>query len=117
MAVVRLAGVGLHLLPCAALCSRAACSASLASSDIPCHTPPPTTHQVEAGSYRNIALSLGADAPDELLFATDNIHEARAAAEAGWQVVLADRAGNAALPAGHGFPVAASAERFLAAFR
>lgn len=72
---------------------------------------------MEAASYRNIALSLGVDSPDELLFATDNINEARAAAAAGWQVVLAERPGNAALPEGHGFPVAATAERFLAAFR
>ena len=78
---------------------------------------PPPPGQVEAGSYRNIAASLGADAPSELLFATDNLAEAQAAAAAGWQVVLADRPGNTALPAGHGFPVAASAQRFLAAFR
>lgn len=73
--------------------------------------------QVEAGSYRNIAASLGVDSPSELLFATDNLAEAQAAAAAGWQVVVADRPGNKALPAGHGFPVAASAQHFLAAFR
>ncbi|PSC73334.1 putative bifunctional methylthioribulose-1-phosphate dehydratase enolase-phosphatase E1 [Micractinium conductrix] len=73
--------------------------------------------KVEATSYRNIALSLGADSPADLLFATDNPAEARAAAEAGWQVVLADRPGNAPLPQGHGFPVATSAQHFLAAFR
>ena len=72
--------------------------------------------QVEAGSYRNIALSLGVDSPDEVLFATDNILEAQAAAEAGWQVVLADRPGNKPLPAGHAFAVARSAADFLAAF-
>lgn len=73
--------------------------------------------KVEAGSYRNIAASLGVDSPSELLFATDNLAEAQAAAAAGWQVVVADRPGNKALPAGHGFPVAASAQHFLAAFR
>lgn len=79
--------------------------------------PIPLHEQVEAASYRSIALSLGVDSPDELLFATDNILEARAAAEAGWQVVVADRPGNAALPAGHGFALASSADKFLAAFR
>lgn len=73
--------------------------------------------QVEAASYRNIALSLGVDSPSELLFATDNIKEAQAAAAAGWQVVLADRPGNAALPEGHGFPLASSAQQFLATFK
>jgi methionine salvage enolase-phosphatase E1 len=72
--------------------------------------------QVEAGSYRNIALSLGVDSPEEVLFATDNILEVQAAAEAGWQVVLADRPGNKPLPAGHAFAVATSAKDFLAAF-
>lgn len=72
---------------------------------------------MEAGSYRNIALSLGVDAPADLLFATDNLAEAQAAAAAGWQVVLADRPGNAAVPPGHGFPVATSAQQFFAAFK
>lgn len=44
--------------------------------------------QVEAGSYVNIALSLGVDAPGDVLFATDNVHEAEAAVAAGWQVRL-----------------------------
>jgi len=44
--------------------------------------------QVEAGSYKNIALSLGVDAPGDVLFATDNVHEAEAAVAAGWQVRL-----------------------------
>ena len=38
--------------------------------------------QVEAASYRNIALSLGVDSPADILFATDNILEARAAGRA-----------------------------------
>jgi methylthioribulose 1-phosphate dehydratase/enolase-phosphatase E1 len=57
------------------------------------------------------------DSPADVLFATDNISEAEAAASAGWQVVLADRPGNKPLPAGHGFHVAATAHEFLAAFR
>jgi hypothetical protein len=43
--------------------------------------------QVEAGSYDNIALSLGTDSPADILFATDNEHEAEAAIAAGWQVL------------------------------
>ena len=45
---------------------------------------------MEAGSYDNIALSLGTDAPADILFATDNEHEAEAAIAAGWQVPVAD---------------------------
>lgn len=73
--------------------------------------------KVESSSYKNIALSLGVDSPADILFATDNPAEARAAVAAGWQVVLADRPGNAAVPEGHGFRVATSAEHFLAAFQ
>jgi hypothetical protein len=47
--------------------------------------------QVEAGSYDNIALSLGTDAPADILFATDNVHEAEAAVAAGWQVLVVPR--------------------------
>lgn len=57
------------------------------------------------------------DSPADVLFATDNILEAEAAASAGWQVVLADRPGNKPLPDGHSFPVATTAHGFLAAFR
>jgi hypothetical protein len=45
---------------------------------------------VEAGSYDNIALSLGTDSPADILFATDNEHEAAVAIAAGWQVSVAD---------------------------
>lgn len=72
--------------------------------------------KVDSSSYRNIALSLGVDSPSELLFATDNILEAEAAAAAGWQVVLADRPGNKPLPVGHKFAVATSAHQFLNGF-
>lgn len=61
--------------------------------------------KVESSSYRNIALSLGVDSPSELLFATDVLAEAQAAAEAGWQAVLVERPGNKPVPAGHGFRV------------
>jgi methylthioribulose 1-phosphate dehydratase/enolase-phosphatase E1 len=55
--------------------------------------------KVEAGSYDNIALSLGMDSPADILFATDNEHEAAAAIAAGWQVALTVRPGNKLLPA------------------
>lgn len=54
--------------------------------------------QVESESYRQIALNIGADDPGAILFATDNIKEAEAAQEAGWQVALTVRPGNAPLP-------------------
>ncbi|KAL6775849.1 hypothetical protein ACKKBG_A18735 [Auxenochlorella protothecoides x Auxenochlorella symbiontica] len=51
--------------------------------------------KVEAASYENIALSLGVDSADEVLFATDSLAEARAAGAAGWRVALTLRPGNA----------------------
>lgn len=54
--------------------------------------------KVEAGSYANIALSLGADDPSDILFATDNVLEAEAAGRAGWRAVVVDRPGNKPLP-------------------
>jgi methylthioribulose 1-phosphate dehydratase / enolase-phosphatase E1 len=54
--------------------------------------------QVEEDSYHEIALALGVDDPSEIMFATDNILEAQAAAAAGWGVVLALRPGNHPLP-------------------
>ena len=54
----------------------------------------------EAGSYREIALSLGVSSPSELLFATDVYAEAVAAREAGWEAVLVVRPGNKPLPEG-----------------
>lgn len=54
--------------------------------------------KIEKASYENIELALGVDGPGDILFATDNIFEARAAAAAGWEVVIADRPGNKELP-------------------
>ncbi|KAK9825411.1 hypothetical protein WJX81_002858 [Elliptochloris bilobata] len=56
--------------------------------------------KVEAGSYREIGLALGADSPAHLLFATDVEAEAAAAASAGWQVALVVRPGNKPLAEG-----------------
>jgi methylthioribulose 1-phosphate dehydratase/enolase-phosphatase E1 len=64
--------------------------------------------KVEANSYKDIVLSLGVDSPSNILFATDSLLEARAAAAAGLQVAVTDRPGNLPLAAGHGFPVVTS---------
>lgn len=64
--------------------------------------------KTEAASYSSIAASLGVDEPSHILFATDALVEARAAAAAGMQVIVTDRPGNAPLPEGHGFPVVAT---------
>eukprot|EP00890_Picochlorum_soloecismus_P001087 jgi/Picsp_1/197/NSC_00196-R1_enolase-phosphatase e1 len=61
--------------------------------------------KVEAASYENIALSLGADDPSDILFFTDNIKEAQAADEAGWKVVVTDRPGNQPLPSDSSFKI------------
>lgn len=53
--------------------------------------------KVEASSYTEIAQALGTDSPAEILFATDNVKEAVAARQAGWQAVLVTRPGNADL--------------------
>ena len=59
--------------------------------------------QAEAGSYREIALALGVDAPDRVLFATDVEAEAVAAAVAGWQAGPArSRTGRALACGTHG---------------
>lgn len=68
----------------------------------------------EAGSYREIAAALGVDpAEEEVVFATDLIGEAQAAAAAGWRPVLVVREGNKPLPEGHGFPVVDSMQQLL----
>ena len=69
--------------------------------------------KIESSSYENIALSLGVDAPSDILFATDNILEARAAVGAGWQAVVVDRPGNKALPAECEFKVIMSMDDLI----
>lgn len=61
--------------------------------------------KVESSSYDNIALSLGADRASDILFATDNINEALAAREAGWNVVVTDRPGNQPIDDTKGFKI------------
>lgn len=69
--------------------------------------------KAESASYTNILLSLGVDSAAEVLFATDVLAEAQAAAAAGWQAVLVERPGNKPLPAGHGFRVVTSMQQLL----
>ena len=70
--------------------------------------------KVEAASYADIVLSLGVDGPQRVLFVTDAIAEARAAAAAGLKVAITHRPGNVALPPGHGFRVVKSLAELLA---
>ena len=67
----------------------------------------------EAASYHEVCRTIGADSPDEVLFATDMVAEAQAAQAAGWQAVLVARPGNAALPAEHAFAVVESMDQLL----
>ncbi len=60
-----------------------------------------------ASSYRAIADAVG-QRPSAVLFITDNIAEADAAAEAGVNVLLSVRPGNAALPPDHPHPMVAT---------
>jgi methylthioribulose 1-phosphate dehydratase / enolase-phosphatase E1 len=70
---------------------------------------------VEAGSYKNIAATLGVDLPSEILFATDVLAEAQAAKEAGWRAVLVVRPGNEPLPQGQPFAIVHSLDELLSA--
>lgn len=62
-----------------------------------------------AASYTQIAGELGV-APQDVLFGTDNLDEARAARDAGMQVRLLRRPGNPDVPADHGFVEAETLE-------
>ncbi|KAG2204318.1 hypothetical protein INT47_009360 [Mucor saturninus] len=54
--------------------------------------------KTETESYRNIAKQINKEnETGSILFVTDNIHEIVAATEAGYQVVISDRPGNAPL--------------------
>ena len=65
--------------------------------------------KVDAASYELIARELGLQ-PSELLFVTDNIAEAEAAAKVGVRCVLSVRPGTAPLPADAAarFPIVSS---------
>jgi methylthioribulose 1-phosphate dehydratase/enolase-phosphatase E1 len=68
----------------------------------------------EAGSYANIQATLGVDDASSVLFATDVLAEAQAAAGAGWRAVLVTRPGNKPLPdEGHGFRIVDSMTQLL----
>ncbi|KAI8879589.1 2,3-diketo-5-methylthio-1-phosphopentane phosphatase [Backusella circina FSU 941] len=54
--------------------------------------------KIESDSYKNIAKEIKKeDSTNSILFVTDNIKEIFAASEAGYQVVISDRPGNAPL--------------------
>ena len=67
-----------------------------------------TGNKRESRSYSEICQSLGVDEPSQVLFATDVLQEAVAAKEAGLDVVISLRPGNAPLPPHHGFRVVSS---------
>ncbi|KAF9973895.1 Enolase-phosphatase E1 [Actinomortierella ambigua] len=54
--------------------------------------------KVEKESYTKIAQDIGVE-PSKILFLSDNIHEIKAAKEAGMQAIVVDRPGNAELSA------------------
>ncbi|KAJ3292124.1 Enolase-phosphatase E1 [Borealophlyctis nickersoniae] len=54
--------------------------------------------KIEPSSYTRIAQEIGKQ-PEEILFVSDNIKEIAAALQTGYQVAVADRPGNAPLPA------------------
>ncbi|XP_066339920.1 probable bifunctional methylthioribulose-1-phosphate dehydratase/enolase-phosphatase E1 isoform X2 [Miscanthus floridulus] len=57
----------------------------------------------ETRSYFEISQSLGVDNPSQILFITDVFQEAIAAKDAGFEVVISIRQGNAPVPENHGF--------------
>eukprot|EP01023_Acetabularia_acetabulum_P047785 TRINITY_DN503_c0_g2_i1.p1 TRINITY_DN503_c0_g2~~TRINITY_DN503_c0_g2_i1.p1 ORF type:complete len:584 (+),score=92.86 TRINITY_DN503_c0_g2_i1:133-1752(+) len=71
--------------------------------------------KTEAESYKNIALSIGCDNPQEILFVTDRLNEAVAAAEAGWKVQVAIRDGNPPVEQDFSFPQVHSMKEVLSA--
>ncbi|KAG1447197.1 hypothetical protein G6F56_009335 [Rhizopus delemar] len=52
--------------------------------------------KVQTESYQSIAQEINQN-PESILFVSDNIHEIQAAHQAGFQVVISDRPGNAPL--------------------
>lgn len=57
----------------------------------------------EPRSYYEIWQTLGVDSPSQILFLTDVYQEATAARDAGFEVLISIRPGNAPLPDDHGF--------------
>uniref|UniRef100_A0A804NLJ5 Probable methylthioribulose-1-phosphate dehydratase n=1 Tax=Zea mays TaxID=4577 RepID=A0A804NLJ5_MAIZE len=62
-----------------------------------------TGNKRETRSYFEISQSLGVDSPSQILFITDVFQEAIAAKNAGFEVIISIRPGNAPLPDNHGF--------------
>lgn len=67
-----------------------------------------TGNKRESRSYSEICQSVGVDEPSQVLFVTDVLQEAIAAENAGLQVVISVRPGNAPLPPDHGFRIVTS---------
>ncbi|RLM68963.1 hypothetical protein C2845_PM17G09180 [Panicum miliaceum] len=62
-----------------------------------------TGNKRETKSYFEISQSLGVDGPSQILFVTDVYQEATAAKNAGFDVIISIRPGNAPLPENHDF--------------
>nr|CAB3491547.1 unnamed protein product [Digitaria exilis] len=62
-----------------------------------------TLNKKETRSYIEIAQSLGVDSPSQILFITDVFQEAIAAKNAGFEVSISIRPGNAPVPENNGF--------------
>eukprot|EP00743_Colponemidia_sp_Colp-15_P005283 GILK01005682.1.p1 GENE.GILK01005682.1~~GILK01005682.1.p1 ORF type:complete len:607 (+),score=90.04 GILK01005682.1:47-1867(+) len=69
-----------------------------------------TGAKVDRTSYEKIASQIKVE-PSRILFATDMVNEARAAATAGFKTVVMNRVGNSPQP-DHPFPIASSFEEF-----
>lgn len=70
---------------------------------ISCYFDTSIGHKREKKSYEEIALFLGVDSPDQILFVTDVYEEAVAADAAGCRVLIALRPGNLELPSNNQF--------------
>ncbi|KAI8142444.1 2,3-diketo-5-methylthio-1-phosphopentane phosphatase [Fennellomyces sp. T-0311] len=69
--------------------------------------------KIEASSYEKIAQEIGEN-PSRILFVSDNIKEIQAAKQAGYQVVISERPGNAPLgPESKEFKIITSFEQLL----
>lgn len=62
-------------------------------------------HKRQSQSYTHIFRAVGADKPQDILFVTDIIEEGYAAKEAGFNVILSNRPGNAPFPSNPPFPI------------
>jgi methylthioribulose 1-phosphate dehydratase/enolase-phosphatase E1 len=66
-----------------------------------------------SNSYIDILKTLGVDHASRVVFVTDILEEAAAAAEAGMQTIIAVRPGNSPLPENHGFKLSSNFDDIL----